>query len=256
MSTIIRAAAALAAAAAFAPAAQAADAAMPAAYDWSGFYAGVNAGVAWNNSTVDNQYTLNDMPISSLAHNLDDNQAAFTGGGLLGYNYQIDRAVIGVEADINYLGFSSETDYERSHVDPMGATWESTNKLSFEGNWFGTLRGRLGYAMDNVLLYGTGGAAYGHMKVRHDYAGSSDDGRGATVDGSVDTVNWGWTIGAGVEYGIDRWSLGLEYLFVDLGSANWDSDVSFLDESPRDFDAEGKVDWRFSTVRATAKLRF
>ena len=41
---------------------------------------------------------------------------------------------------------------------------------------------------------------------------------------SADDVNWGWTIGAGVEYGIDNWSLGLEYLYVDLGEADWDAD--------------------------------
>lgn len=228
----------------------------PAAYDWSGFYAGVNAGVAWNNTDVDNQYTMNDRAVSALAHNLESDQSAFSGGGMLGYNYQIDRVVLGIEADINYLGFSEQTDYDRSHVDPRGATWESTNELSFEADWFGTLRGRLGFAFDNVLLYGTGGAAYGHMKVEHDYSGFSDDNRGATVDGSVDTVNWGWTVGGGVEYGVENWSLGVEYLFVDLGSADWESDVTFLDNSPRDFEAEGDVDWSFSVIRATAKMRF
>lgn len=255
MKTIFASAATLAVVLAAASSAQAADAAMPAAYDWTGFYVGANAGVAWNNTTVEDRFTFNNERIPGLAHDLDGNQAAFTGGAMLGYNYQIDHIVLGAEADFNYLGFSADQKDERT-ITYEGTTWTNTNKLSFEADWFGTIRSRVGYAVDNWLVYGTGGAAYGSMSVDHEFTGSDGALSGSKVNGNVDTVNWGWTVGGGVEYGIDRWSLGVEYLYVDLGSADWNADVAFIDDTPRDFDAEGSVDWKFSVVRATAKLHF
>jgi opacity protein-like surface antigen len=70
-------------------------------------------------------------------------------------------------------------------------------------------------------------------------------------------VNWGWTIGAGMEYGIENWSLGIEYLYVDLGDADWDGDlVEFANSNGELFDTKGSVDYQFSVFRATAKLRF
>jgi hypothetical protein len=65
-----------------------------------------------------------------------------------------------------------------------------------------------------------------------------------------------------MEYGIDNWSIGLEYLFVDLGSAEWDSDLqetvgdSDISAALADIEGEGEVDYQFSVVRATAKIRF
>ena len=224
-------------------AAQAADV-TPAGYDWTGFYLGANAGVAWNNSSVDNNIYTTGVRINELENKIDGSQAAFTAGGLLGYNYQVDRVVLGVETDFNYLGFS-----DSNNGSLVGEFSDYTSKTSFDANWFGTIRGRLGYAFDNLLVYGTGGAAYGHMsadgKVVQNYGGDI-----TTWKGSTDTTNWGWTVGAGAEYGIDNWSLGLEYLYVDLGSAQWNSNV--LAESR----LKGNADYAFSTVRASVKYRF
>ena len=60
----------------------------------------------------------------------------------------------------------------------------------------------------------------------------------------------GWTVGAGAEYGIDNWSIGLEYLYVDLGDAEWDGNV--IDTA----EFKGNADYAFSTVRASVKYRF
>lgn len=227
------------AALALATAAQAADMTAPATYDWTGFYLGANAGIAWNNSSLDQDVYLDGDRARDLRNSIDGDQTAFTAGGLLGYNYQIDQIVLGVEADINYLGFSDSNKNDVLLVD--GAY----SRTSFEADWFGTIRARLGFAIDNVLIYGTGGAAYGHMEA---------DGKLVIGDdvwkGSTQATNWGWTIGAGAEYGIDNWSLGLEYLYVDLGDAEWDSNVI----ANNDF--RGNADYAFSTVRATVKYRF
>lgn len=244
MKKIAYAVSAMAAAVAFASAAQAADVPAPAGYDWTGFYVGANAGVSWNNSSVDNTiYTLGER-LNVLENEIDGNQAAFTAGGLLGYNYQVDRVVMGLEADFNYLGFSDSNNESY----PLGG-YDITSKSSFEADWFGTIRARLGYSFDNLLVYGTGGVAYGHMSADGKIA-IDDAGTVTTYKGSTDSTNWGWTIGAGAEYGIDNVSLGVEYLYVDLGSAEWNSNM--IDDSQ----LKGNVDYAFSTVRATVKYRF
>lgn len=237
MKKMLLAGSALFAALSIASAAQAADVAPVSTYDWTGFYLGANAGVAWNNSSVDNDVYLRGSRVNGLGNSIDGDQTAFTAGGLLGYNYQMDQVVLGVETDFNYLGFGDD----RTRDFGNGVI----SKTSFDADWFGTIRARLGFAIDNVLLYGTGGAAYGHMSAD----GKLTDGTN-TWKGSTDTTNWGWTIGAGAEYGIDQWSLGLEYLYVDLGSAEWDSNVI------NSANLEGNIDWAFSTVRATVKYRF
>ena len=256
---IILAATALVSATALTTAARAADIA-PAAYDWSGFYFGVNAGVAWNNSEIDNEVNGSEV-YSDLRDELSDSltgdDAVFTGGAMLGYNWQMDSIVLGVEADINYLGFSGEQN--REGAIEVGGGYYQRSELSFDADWFGTLRGRLGFAADNILFYGTGGLAYGHMDASSDvrlYNSSSDPTVIGRWEGSADDVNWGWTIGAGMEYGIDNWSLGVEYLYVDLGDADWEADDSAFTNSIGQGSSEGSVDYQFSVVRATAKLRF
>ena len=238
------------AAVALASAAQAADMA-PAAYNWTGFYLGANAGVSWNNSSVDNSFNLDGTAADRLKNKIDSSQAAFTAGGLLGYNYQIDQIVLGAETDFNYLGFS---DSNKRTVDILGGgpVDTITGKSSFQADWFGTIRGRLGYAIDNVLIYGTGGLAYGHMNADGKVTASLGGNTVETWKGSTDSTNWGWTVGGGMEYGIDNWSLGLEYLYVDLGSGQWNGNSALFDNSS----LKGDANYAFSTVRATVKYRF
>ncbi len=253
MKTFAYTASTMFAALALASAAQAADMTAPATYDWTGFYVGANAGVSWNNSSVNNDFNVDGSRLGGAASTIDGDQAAFTVGGILGYNYQIDQIVLGVEADFNYLGFGD--DNKRSVVfDDHPPPFELNTKGSFQADWFGTIRARLGYAIDNVLIYGTGGAAYGHMEADGRVKASLLDG--TEIDswkGSTSQTNWGWTVGGGMEYGMDNWSLGVEYLYVDLGSGEW-KDKS-LDDS-HSYDLKGDVDYAFSTVRATVKYHF
>lgn len=228
------------AALALASAAQAADMTAPATYDWTGFYVGANAGVAWSNASVDQSTYLDGVREGSVSNSLDVDNTAFTAGGILGYNYQIDQIVLGAEADFNYLGFSNDRTRDLGQ-----GNYAKTN---FEADWFGTIRARIGFAVDNVLIYGTGGAAYGNMNA---------DGKLVIAEnvwkGSTDNTRWGWTIGGGAEYGVDNWSIGLEYLYVDLGSDDYKSNTI---ELPPTANFEGDVDYAFSTVRASVKYRF
>lgn len=264
MKKFILAATALASVVALSSTARAADV-IVSGYDWTGFYLGANAGVAWNNSEVDNEINYdgtNPAVIDQLgdwSDKIDGDQAAFTGGAMVGYNWQMDQIVLGVEADINYLGFSDDSSNEYADILGPDSGVNASHDLSFEANWFGTLRGRLGFAVDNMLFYGTGGLAYGHMEADSDFKISAGDDVLGKWDGSADTVNWGWTVGAGMEYGIENWSLGVEYLFVDLGDADWDADLDGPGTEAVDLQnasSDASVDYQFSVVRATAKLRF
>jgi outer membrane immunogenic protein len=222
-------------------AAMAADLAVPVdpVYDWTGFYLGLNAGVAWNNSDVD--FDGGGLAVG-LVDGIEGDQTEFTGGVEAGYNWQMDSIVFGLEADFNYLGFDESEDFV------LGA---ATASVDFKADWFGTVRGRIGFAADNFLFYGTGGLAYGHAKIE----GDLDDGAGNTLSGDDSSVNWGWTIGAGMQYAFnENWILGAEYLYVDLGHPDLDVDCigggcgAFVDNSD--------VDAAFSVVRAKLDFKF
>ena len=99
--------------------------------------------------------------------------------------------------------FGAETDLQASGSGDTFANWKFSNP------WFGTLRGRAGYAMNNVLLYATMGLAYGGGKV--EMGGFSDW-----------NTHVGWTAGAGIEVGLTpNWSAKAEYLYVDLSEQRY-----------------------------------
>ena len=285
MRFLLLAATAIAAAALSTTAAKAAD--VPtAAYDWSGFYLGLNAGAGFNNSKVHHDFNyngpdvdgggsaseINDL-LDDVGANLTSDESVFTGGALIGYNWQHDSLVLGIEADINYAGFGSDaTNNISNELNELGGLLGddadeelyATARTSFGADWFSTLRGRVGFAADNFLFYGTGGLAYGKMdaSVKIDATELEDDDPDSAryYTGSSDATNWGWTVGAGMEYGIDNWSLGIEYLYVDLGSADWSVDLGETENDDPEqlvgIKGKGDVDYQFSVVRATARIRF
>ncbi|HET9714994.1 MAG TPA: outer membrane protein [Pseudolabrys sp.] len=140
---------------------------------WTGFYAGLNVGYQWGSVTNSS---------------VDPRGAA--GGGQVGYNWQMDRFVIG-----------AETDLQVSAADDTFAPYKFSNP------WFGTLRGRLGFAVNSTaLLYGTLGLAYGDLK--GEFFGTEES-----------KTLLGWSGGVGMEVGFTpNWSAKVEYLYVDLGS--------------------------------------
>jgi len=172
-------------------AAWAADPAATTAYNWTGFYVGLNTGVAKNNS----RYSVSEEYGFSFLGSFDN--PAFTVGGQAGYNYQVGNFVYGLETDINYEGPSPQLDY------------------------FGTLRGRLGYTpADRLLLYVTGGLAYGYVSSSTNYYININGSDHFTRSSSGMQV--GWAVGVGGEYALtNNWSVKLEYLYVDLGSMSY-----------------------------------
>ncbi|MCA3560908.1 MAG: porin family protein [Aestuariivirga sp.] len=243
-------------------------------YDWSGGYLGVNAGAAINSSEFSSNYVYTgsaeiDDETRALIDNFDFSDTAddlrFTGGFLAGYNWQYSNFVLGAEADVNYIGFNSSVSHNVGDAISQVMTPETasgTDKIDYSADWFGTVRARLGYAMSDVLIYGTGGLAWGHMKIKQSLEASNNDGESLSWSGEEDGYRAGWTLGGGIEYGAGRWLLGAEYLYVNLGSYNWgdSGDVFLADETLNDdfnnVRQKGNADYAFSVVRATLKYRF
>jgi len=245
----------------------------PASYDWSGGYVGVNAGGALNSSKFKSNYSYTGQDdigqegidlVNGLDFTATPNEGAFTAGVLAGYNMQMSSLVLGIEGDFNYLGFSGTVKNNASGVMSQVLEPENTNaidKIDYEGTWYGTVRARVGYAMDNFLLYGTGGLAYGQLNIKQKLDATNGT-ESATWSSERDAWKMGWTVGAGVEYAMDRWTLGLEYLYVDLGTYEWGSsgDVNLNDATLQtdwsQVKEKGEADYAFSVARATLKYRF
>ena len=155
---------------------------VPPPYTWSGFYLGINGGGAWGSSSW--------TTTSSF-----DTTGGFV-GGTIGYNYQVEQAVLGIEADIDWADISGSTSV-------LGCP---STSCKTSDDWLSTVRGRLGYAADRFMPYVTGGLAVGDIK------GSLPGFAGGTG------TNVGWTAGGGIEFAIaGHWTAKAEYLYVDLG---------------------------------------
>jgi outer membrane immunogenic protein len=175
-------------------------------YSWAGFYAGVNGGYGWgtpSSKVFDLEETAGGALIAETTKSFTP--AGGFGGGQIGYNWQRDRLVFGLEADIQ--GADIHGDATTSVLPGVSASGSTSL------DWFGTVRGRLGYACGTTLLYATGGFAYGDV---HDKLSKVDTaGSGSLSHSEVAT---GYVVGGGVEYSVSpTWSVKAEYQFMDLG---------------------------------------
>ena len=218
-------------------------------YDWTGFYIGGNIGYSWGNSNG----TLSLIDPASGA-TLNSTATKFRmdgviGGGQIGYNWQRERWVFGLEADIQGSG-------QAGHGSAVcaGGTATVLNSLCAVGHigdtapfnvpafpvnstlaesldWFGTVRGRVGYTVTPTILgCVTGGLAYGSVGATDVVSGVNITGpqgvNGSTSTpftgaSSSSTLRAGWTLGVGVEgVIIGNWTAKLEYLYVDLGNVS------------------------------------
>ena len=184
----------------------------PPVWSWTGFYLGGNVGYSWGKSATTVSFLdVSGSVIASDTHTFDLN--GVIGGGQVGYNWQKGSWVLGLETDIQASGQKGSSDF----VCPTGickATGPVTETLDQKLDWFGTVRGRLGFTVTpTVLLYGTGGLAYGDIKTD----GTISD----PTTFSTSTIKAGWTAGAGIEARIaGNWTAKLEYLYMDLGNVS------------------------------------
>ena len=202
-------------------------------YNWTGFYAGVNVGYSWGRETADivgsattatrtrdfrtagptliGDTTVVTGPVA-LAGTGSTKVNGIIGGAQIGYNWQFSPSwVFGLEAD--FQGSGEKGDFAVC-AGVVGCTVVGT--ADYRLNWFGTVRGRLGVlASDRVLLYVTGGLAYGELESNYSLGFL---GFPAAAFGSK-TTKAGFTVGGGIEGSLGgNWTAKAEYLFMDLGS--------------------------------------
>jgi outer membrane immunogenic protein len=179
-------------------------------YDWTGFYIGGNVGYGWGREDVTLGPTPNAASLAFFAgtfptfipFSVSPRPQGVIGGGQAGYNWQSGRVVFGVEGDIQ--GADVKGTFNTSVL--PGPIQSSTSQG----------RGRVGItAVDTLLLYVTGGVAFG--SVNHFFSAINNAGSFNTTN--VTQTNAGWTAGAGFEWGFaPRWSVKAEYLYIDLGT--------------------------------------
>jgi outer membrane immunogenic protein len=221
-------------------------------YDWTGFYIGGNVGYSWGGARSDGTLTgtqnvstfvafsgalassvttpLATLPLWGRSRNVN----GVIGGGQAGYNWQRGTWLFGLEGDLQASDERATSDVCSAIGCVPGTTFLTAN---YKLDWFGTARGRVGYLpSERVLLYATGGLAYGHLSAA-----------APLIPLSWGNTRAGWTVGVGGEVALDpNWSIKLEYLYMDLG------DVGSASTTATNVVTQLGVPQRFNTVTTTA----
>lgn len=195
-------------------------------FNWTGFYAGGQGGVAWMKNGVSEAPVFSGITTSVKGPAL---------GGTAGYNWQMSNWIAGFEGDFSWSNIKAHT--------LTGGDCDVGAYCDEKVRWFGTARVRLGYlAMPSLLLYGTGGFAWGSEDAKYRNAiGSEDEWK---------TGN-GWAAGGGAEAAFaPNWTAKLEYMYVDLGRVEF-SAVTF----PAVFAAAPQI-FKFNIIRIGVNYRF
>jgi len=192
---------------------------MMSAYNWGGWYLGANLGAGWGDNAVNFSGTGGTPPAQAagvVPGSLAGHPDGMMGGLQTGYNFNLGSILLGIETDFDRTGINDDGTKTTSVPTFLSTTSDAQQQTSY----LGTLRGRIGFTPWNpVLLYATGGLAYGHTEVT-----SSVQTAGCTgFCGRASTAGWqeGWTAGGGFEWGIaPALSMKAEYLYYDLGTVN------------------------------------
>jgi outer membrane immunogenic protein len=191
-------------------------------YNWGGWYVGGNVGYGWGTNSDPNVTFFDGSGIGVAAYfaaggNVMPSvqQKGVIGGLQLGYNWMLSPTwLVGLVTDFQGSGMKGSA----TNSFTCAVCSASLQSNSVQTDWFGTVRGKLGYAQNNWLLYATGGLAYGQVKSSGSYVFAN----GLNYAGSVSTTRAGWAAGAGIDYGLTpNWTVGVEYLYVDLGHVSY-----------------------------------
>ncbi|CAN5208956.1 porin family protein [soil metagenome] len=214
------------------------------AINWSGFYAGVNVGYGWGSSATDNVATqtgcLNGLVAGFCSFTnalvpgkVSYDQSGFIGGGQFGYNWQMSHSIVlGIETDFQGSAIRGSNSVSNTgvFVIPVSQSATASQKL----DWFGTLRGRVGWQPTGALLvYATGGLAYGQVETASSFSMNAVGGGSLFVGSSGlsrSDVRTGWTAGGGLEWMMNQqWSVKAEYLYYDLGTVTLNQTLRAVD---------------------------
>lgn len=202
---------------------------------WTGLYVGGLVGYAWS----DEAWTLVDNAGPGNCNQCGNEVTSFgmdgfMGGFQIGYNYQIENFVLGLEADINFMNLDGKGEWSAQG----GETRNGTTEI----DWLMTVGPRAGFVVDQSLFYIEGG--YAAASESHSHLGNN----GNVFDG--EETHDGWFIGGGLEYALDaNWTIKGEYNYVDIGS-----EVSLSGDEPNN--AVFDIDQNIQTFKVGLSYKF
>lgn len=200
-------------------------AATSAVWNWSGFYVGADVGGASQAAANGRSNYFQQGAIASNLQSQAPSSSGVIGGFHLGYNWQLSHWVLGVEGDFQWTQARSSFCRETDDGPPCRDDGRGFVDVQNQIRGIGTVRGRLGYAFDRVLVYGTGGVAFADLRdtITLDcrVAGCGSSGSENLTAMKFSTVKSGWVAGVGAELMLSQnWIVRSEYLHVDVGSVS------------------------------------
>lgn len=220
---------------------------------WDGFYAGLNVGASTPENSLQKatyENALGGLDTARRAGFFPLNTARNEGvmaGAQVGYNRSIGWGVFGAETDFQWMSATTTT-----ASSPIIGGQQLSTSVQRSQSWFGTTRVKLGFApMDYLLLYGTGGLAYGNPSLS---VAISSNNAAPPVNSfaSTSNVHVGWTAGLGAELSVGpRWSVKAEYLYYDLGTNSVSNGYTFANST-----VTTTVNEKGSIVRGGVNYRF
>jgi outer membrane immunogenic protein len=208
----------------------------PALYDWTGFYLGGNVGAAFMR---DNATQAAGPALTTIIGTIPVNPVGALGGGQVGFNYEFAPWVVGIEAMWSGAVSMSSTTMV-STAPGSAAINESMQDNLF---WVASATGRVGYAHDDVLFYVKGGGAWESVK----YLQTVGAGGAAGIQQSFTDTRSGYTVGAGIEYGLtENFSAKVEYDFYDFGSQTYNFAQTPLSISSQVHQVLAGINYRFT----------
>jgi outer membrane immunogenic protein len=213
--------------------------------NWTGFYIGLNVGGNWGHSenTDLDDYNFDNKPWGYSS-------SGVVAGGQIGYNYQWNWIVLGIEGDVGYMdidGSGQEPDRFFQRNDTFGHS---------ESDFMTTIRGRFGIAWGHWLFYGTGGGIGLNWESRvTDDCFTGNCGIG-TIDARDNSFEWGWVGGGGIEYMLGcHWTIRAEYLHYQMDEKTFSgTDFLFGTTNNGDFSWKGRAEGNI--IRGALNYKF
>src|SRR3984893_18345926 len=189
------------------------------AFTWTGFYLGANVGFGGDRVV----YPFSAVAVvggAAIAGSASITSSGVIGGGQLGYNWGFpNNFLVGFETDFDGAAIRGKVSANAAGQ-IGGAPFGFAAQIGSRINYIGTVRGRVGYAWDRFLVYGTGGFAYGEVNSAVS-AAVDVGGASVAISATQNRSRTGWTAGGGFEYAITKnLTVKTEYLYVDLGTNN------------------------------------
>ncbi len=194
----------------------------PPAFTWTGVYLGGQIGFAWVSGNL-NFNGYDSFSETAFSPSVNNAPSGIIGGAHIGYNFQINQFVVGLEGAVDGTSLSNGVTGNFAGVyGGNGLAADAYSRVQ------GSIRGRAGFAWDRALLYATGGVAFGGFNTSYTFSGNTsgnpllNGGNPFYALNEFSSTRVGWTVGGGIDYAItDNWSIFAEYRYTNFGAISY-----------------------------------